>query len=123
MDDVVYFNPTDVEHPIGFNLLELKDTSQRDLIADGVVEVFKKQFGDSWGPRLQYILTNTVATALEAQGTTLLAVTRMLTDANYRKFILKQVNDPILYKFWIEEFAQMAQNRRQIGRASCRERV
>lgn len=110
MDDVVYFNPTDVEHPIGFNLLELKDTSQRDLIADGVVEVFKKQFGDSWGPRLQYILTNTVATALEAQGTTLLAVTRMLTDANYRKFILKQVNDPILYKFWIEEFAQMAQN-------------
>ncbi len=110
IDDVVYFNPTDVTHPIGFNLLELKDQSQRDLIADGVVEVFKKQFGDSWGPRLQYILTNTVATALEAQGTTLLAVTRMLTDANYRKFILKQVNDPILYKFWIEEFSQMSQN-------------
>ncbi len=40
------------------------------MIADGVVEVFKKQFGDSWGPRLQYILTNTVATVMEAQGTT-----------------------------------------------------
>ena len=108
--DVVYFNPTDVAHPIGFNLLELKDKSQRDLIADGVVEVFKKQFGDSWGPRLQYILTNTIATALEAQGTTLLAVIRLLMDQNYRKFILKQVDDPILYKFWTEEFAQMAQN-------------
>ena len=109
-DDVVYFNPTDVDHPVGFNMLELKDKSQRDLIADGVVEVFKKQFGDSWGPRLQYILTNTVSTALEAQGTTLLAVTRILIDSNYRKFILKQVNDPILYKFWVEEYAQMAQN-------------
>lgn len=110
VEDVVYFNPTDVQHPIGFNLLELKDKSQRDLIADGVVEVFKKQFGDSWGPRLQYILTNTIATALEAQGTTLLAVIRLLMDNNFRKFILKQVDDPILYKFWTEEFAQMAQN-------------
>lgn len=78
VDDVIYFNPTDIEHPVGFNLLELKDKSQRDLIADGVVEVFKKQFGTSWGPRLQYILTNTAATALEVQGTTLLAVLRML---------------------------------------------
>ncbi len=115
IDDVIYFNPTDIDHPVGFNLLELKDKSQRDLIADGVVEVFKKQFGTSWGPRLQYILVNTVATALEAQGTTLLAVLRMLTDNSYRKFILKQVNDPILYKFWTEEFAQMAQNPRLLA--------
>ncbi len=117
IDDVIYFNPTDVDHPVGFNLLELKDKSQRDLIADGVVEVFKKQFGDSWGPRLQYILTNAAATALEAQGTTLLAILRMLTDNAYRKFILKQVDDPILYKFWTEEFAQMAQNPRLLAEA------
>ncbi len=117
IQDVVYFNPTDVNHPVGFNLLELKDKSQRDLIADGVVEVFKKQFGDSWGPRLQYILTNTVATLAEAQGTSLLGVTRLLTDKNYRKFILKQVNDPILYKFWADEFAQMSENSRLVTEA------
>ncbi len=117
IDDVIYFNPTDTEYPIGFNLLELKDKSQRDLIADGVVEVFHKQFGTSWGPRLQYILTNTIATALEAQGTTLLSVTRMLMDKNYRKFILKQVDDPILYKFWEEEYAQMSQNPRLLSEA------
>jgi hypothetical protein len=117
IDDVVYFNPTDVENPIGFNLLELKDKSQRDFIADGVVEVFKKEFGESWGPRLQYILTNTVATALEAQGTTLLAILRLLLDNNYRKFILKQVDDPILYKFWTDEYAQMSQNNRLLTEA------
>ena len=115
VEDVIYFNPTDTECPIGFNLLELKDKSQRDLIADGVVEVFHKQFGDSWGPRLQYILTNTIATALEAQGTTLLSVTRLLMDKNYRKFILKQVNDPILIKFWEEEYSQMSQNSRLLS--------
>ena len=115
VEDVIYFNPTDTQYPIGFNLLELKDKSQRDLIADGVVEVFHKQFGTSWGPRLQYILTNTIATALEAQGTTLLSVTRLLMDKNYRKFILKQVDDPILIKFWEEEYAQMSQNPRLLS--------
>ena len=117
IDDVVYFDPTDINHPVGFNLLELQDKSQRDLIADGVVEVFKKQFGDSWGPRLQYILTNAVSTLLEAQNTTLLGVIRILTDNNYRKFILKQVNDPILLKFWEEEFAQMSSNTRLVTEA------
>jgi hypothetical protein len=115
--DVVYFNPADVDHPIGFNLLELSDQSQRDLVADGVVEVFKKQFGYSWGPRLQYILTNAISTCLEAQGTTLLSVIRLLNDKNYRKFLLKQVKDPILYKFWNEEFAQMSQNNRLLTEA------
>ena len=116
-DDVIYFNPADIDHPVGFNLLELADQSQRDLVADGVVEVFKKQFDYSWGPRLQYILTNAIATCLEAQGTTLLSVIRILNDKNYRKFLLKQVKDPILYKFWDEEFAQMSQNNRLLTEA------
>jgi len=112
LEDVVYFNPSDIENPIGFNMLELRDPSQRDLVADGVVEVFKKQFGDSWGPRLQYIMQNAIATCLEAQGTTLLGVLRILTDDNYRTFILKHVDDPILRKFWEEEFASMSSNSR-----------
>lgn len=117
INDVIYFDPGDVNNPVGFNLLELNDSSQRDLVADGVVEVFKKQFGFSWGPRLQYLLTNAVATALEAQGTTILSVMRLLTDRNYRKFILKQVKDPILLKFWEEEFTQMSQNSKLVSEA------
>ncbi len=117
MKDVIYFNPADTHHPIGFNLLELSDPSQRDLVADGVVEVFKKQFDFSWGPRLQYLLSNTLATCLEAQGTTILSVMRMLIDKNYRKFILKQVKDPILLKFWEEEYTQMASNSRLVTEA------
>ncbi len=117
LKDVVYFNPGDTTKPLGFNMLELNDASQRDLVADGVVEVFKKQFDMSWGPRLQYLLTNAVATALEAQGTTLLSVLRLLIDKNYRKFILKQVKDPILVKFWEEEYAQMSQNPKLVAEA------
>lgn len=115
--DVVYFDPSDINHPIGFNMLELKDKSQRDLVADGVVEVFKKQFENSWGPRLQYILQNSAATCLEAQGTTILSIQRILIDRNYRKFILKQVKDPILLKFWQEEYEQMGQNQKLLTEA------
>lgn len=117
MEDVIYFDPSDTSNPIAFNLLELSDPSQRDLVADGVVEVFKKQFDFSWGPRLQYLLQNSIATALEAQGTTLLSVMRLLVDKNYRKFILKQVKDPILLKFWEEEYTQMASNSRLVTEA------
>ncbi len=117
INDVIYLDPSDTEYPIGFNMLELDNPDQRDLVADGVVEVFKKHFEYSWGPRLQYILHNTILTALEAQGTTILAVQRMLVDNNFRKFILKQVDDPMLLKFWGEEFANMSTNSRLVTEA------
>ncbi|MBN2100291.1 type IV secretion system DNA-binding domain-containing protein [Candidatus Dojkabacteria bacterium] len=117
INDVVYFDPADVDNPIGFNLLELDDQDQRDMVADGVVEVFKKHFEYSWGPRLQYVLTNAILTILEAQGQTLLAVQRMLIDKNFRKFVLKQVKDPLLLKFWNDEYAKMETNSRLITEA------
>lgn len=117
LDDVVYIDPSDTEKPIGFNMLELDDMSMRDLVADGVVEVFHKHFEYSWGPRLQYVLHNAILTALEVQGTTLLAVQRMLVDRNFRKFIVKQVKDPVLKKFWDEEFAGMETNSRLVTEA------
>jgi hypothetical protein len=117
VNDVVYFDPSDTNNPIGFNMLELNDMDQRDLVADGVVEVFKKHFEYSWGPRLQYILHNTILTILEVQGQTLLAVQRLLIDTNFRKFIVKQIEDPVLLKFWNDEYASMATNSRLITEA------
>lgn len=106
--DVVIFDPGDSEYPVGLNLLELKPGENRSLVADGLVSVFKKAFADSWGPRLEYILTNTIITLLECQNVSLLAIPRILTEKNYRKFLLKQVKDPVMLKFWDEEYAQMS---------------
>lgn len=118
LNDLVYFDPSDVEMPVALNLLEMDDPAQRDLIADGIVDVFKKQFGEqSWGPRLHYILYNAVSTILEAQGQSLLGVIRILIDKGYRKFILKHVQDPVLLKFWTEEFAQMQTNSKLVTEA------
>jgi hypothetical protein len=116
INDVIYIDPSDLGFPVGLNLLELKSDEQRDLVADGVVEVFKKHF-DSWGPRLQYILHNTILTLLFAQNATLLGVQRILRDKNYRKFIMKQLRDPILYKFWSEEYDDMERNSKLLTEA------
>jgi energy-coupling factor transporter ATP-binding protein EcfA2 len=115
--DVIYLDPSDIQYPIGLNMLDLNEDETMDLLADGIVSVFKKFFGDSWGPRLQYILANTLLTLLHCQNVSLLAVQRILTDKNYRKFLLKQVNDPFLLKFWNDEFEQMSQNPRMLAEA------
>lgn len=112
-NDVIIFSPGDTEYPIALNLLEAKPGEDKSLIADGLVSVFKKEFKDSWGPRLEYFLTNTFLTLLHCQNVSLLAVPRILSDDNYRKFLLKQLKDPILLKFWEEEYAQVARDPRR----------
>lgn len=115
--DVVYLDPSDTEYPIGLNMLDLKENETRELLADGIVSVFKKFFGTSWGPRLQYILANTMLTLLYCQNVSLLAVQRILIDKNYRKFLLKQVDDPFLQSFWNKEYEDMAKNARLLTEA------
>ncbi len=114
--DVVYLDPSDIEFPIGLNMLDLKETETMDLLADGIVSVFKKYF-DSWGPRLQYILSNSILTLLHCQNVSLLALQRLLVDTNYRRFLLKQVKDPFLQKFWKEEFDEMGKNKKMLTEA------
>jgi type IV secretory pathway TraG/TraD family ATPase VirD4 len=104
-DDLVYFNPGDLEFPIGFNPLANVPPDERHLVASGIVAAFKSIWRDSWGPRMEYILYNALAALLDCQNTSLLGVNRMLTDAEYRAWVVRQVEDPFVRSFWAEEFA------------------
>lgn len=104
VNDVVYFNPSDVDHPIAFNPLETVDPKYRHLVASGLVGVFKKIWADSWGPRLEYILRNAILSLLEYPSSTLLGITRILVDKYYRKKVLEKVADPVVRSFWIDEY-------------------
>ena len=103
MDRVVYFNPADSEFPIGFNPLEVTDSRQKINIASDLVGVMKRMF-DSWGPRLEYILRYTILALLDNPGSTMLDITRMLTDKSFRKRILSNVDDVVVLNFWQSEF-------------------
>ncbi|MDP1845789.1 MAG: type IV secretion system DNA-binding domain-containing protein [Candidatus Moranbacteria bacterium] len=106
INDVIYFNPADQEYPIAFNVMEKVDTEYRHLIASGLVGVFKKIWADSWGPRLEYILRNAILALLEYPGSTLLGVTRILVDKNYRARVVEKITDPVVKSFWVDEFTQ-----------------
>lgn len=103
-NDVVVFNPGDANFPMSFNMLECRNPAHRHLIASGLLGVFKKMFGESWGPRLEHILRNTLLALVEIPGSTMLGVMKMLTDKDYRDSVVAKVSDPMVKSFWIEEF-------------------
>ncbi|HHT9126717.1 MAG TPA: type IV secretory system conjugative DNA transfer family protein [Candidatus Brocadiia bacterium] len=104
LKDVVYFNPADLEYPIGLNVLENVGPSKHHLVASRLISTFKKLWPEFWGPRLEYILRNTVLSLLYYEGATLLDVSRMLTNKDFRSVIVVKVKDPELRNFWINEF-------------------
>lgn len=105
INDVVYFNPADVDYPVAFNVLEAIDPRYKYLVASGLVSSLKKIWADSWGPRLEYILRNTILALLDYPSSTMLGIMRMLSDKSYRKKVVEKISDPVVKSFWINEFA------------------
>jgi CxxC-x17-CxxC domain-containing protein len=108
VEDVVNINPSDINYPIAFNVVEQVEPHLRHLVASGLVGVFKKLWADSWGPRLEYILRNAVLAILDYPGSTLLGVVRMLSDKQYRKSVVANIQDPVVKSFWQKEFSSYA---------------
>lgn len=103
--DVVLLDAGDRQYPAAFNPLACGQGSDISLTASGVVSAFHKLYGDSWGPRLEYILRNAVLALLDAEGTSLLSLMRMLNDERYRTTLMNRVEDPLVRSFWLDEFA------------------
>lgn len=104
--DVIFINPADMQYPVGFNVMEQVSFDQRHLVADGMMAVFKKIWVDAWSARMEYILNNTILALLEAPGSTLLGINRMLAEKDYRRHVVEQVSDPEVKAFWTQEFAK-----------------
>lgn len=105
INDVVYFNPADTAYPLGFNPLEVTNPNQKSNISSEVIGVLKRMFGDSWGPRLEYILRYTILALLDRPEATMLDITRMLTDKKFRNETLEYCKDTVVLQFWRVEFA------------------
>jgi hypothetical protein len=105
MQDVIYFNPADTAFPLGFNPLEVTDPAHKTNISSEVIGVLKRMFGESWGPRLEYILRYTILALLDRPETTMLDITRMLTDKKFREETLNYCTDTVVLQFWKVEFA------------------
>lgn len=105
VNDVVYFNPSDINYPIGFNILETVNPEHKHLVSSGLMGVFKKIWPDVWSARMEYILNNTILALLDFPDTTLLGINRLLADEEYREKVVRNIKDPVVKAFWDTEFA------------------
>ncbi len=123
IDDVIYFNPADVSHPIAFNVMENVDPDYRHLVASGLMGVFKKIWPDVWSARMEYILNNAILALLEYPGSTLLGINRLLSDPSYREKVLEKVKDPVIKSFWVNEFGRYSQRYESEATAAIQNKI
>ena len=105
VNDVIYFAPFDMNHPISFNVMEDVGPDKRHLVVSGLMSTFKKIWVDAWSARMEYILTNALLALIEYPDTTLLSVNRLFSDKAYRTKVVDYIKDPAVKSFWTEEFA------------------
>ena len=111
-NQTIIFDPSDREWPIAFNMLEDISADQRPFIASGLVGIFKRIFWESWGPRLEHTLRNTVLALMEYPGTTLISIPLMLTSEVYRNKVVRKITDPVVKKFWTHEYGKLTPQQR-----------
>jgi len=109
VNDVIYFNPADLDFPISFNVMEKVEPAYRHLVGSGLMGVFKKIWPDVWSARMEYILNNSILALLEYPNSTLLGVNRMLANVEYRNRVVDKITDPVVKSFWTQEFARYTQ--------------
>ncbi len=102
LNDVIYFNPSDMEFPVAFNPLEDPGPEKRHLVTDGLMSVFKKIWPEAFSGRMEYILNMTMMALMEYPDSTVLSINRMLTDKDFRKRVIASVTDSAVRNAWDE---------------------
>jgi len=109
-EDVIYFDPSDSERPMGLNLLEAKTEEQKHFITSAIINLMYKLFDPQRtgiiGPRFEHAVRNAMLTVMYEPGATFVEVVRVLQDPKYVQEILPKVQDPIVRRYWTDQIAQ-----------------
>lgn len=101
--DAIYLNPADLEFPAGFNPLFGVAPDRRPLVAAHILAAFHHIWADSWGPRLEYLLLNSLRLLLDGTGSTLIGLPALLVNERYRERLLATCRDAQVRQFWTHE--------------------
>jgi len=111
-NDVIYFDPSDPDHAIAYNPLDGVAKDERATRAANIVSAFKAIWGSSWGPRLEYVLTNALRLLLDNKDQSLIALPRLFLDERFRTRLLKNCDDPVIRFYWQHEFPSLDDRQR-----------
>jgi hypothetical protein len=112
-DDVIYFDPSDIERPFGLNMLEWKTIEQRDFLVQEAIQIFYKLFDPNQtgmvGPQFEHWMRNAALTLMShPDGGTVIDVPRLFTDPDFEKDRVQYVTDPVVKSFWEKQMAKTA---------------
>jgi len=121
--DFIHLNVPEVHQVYGYNPLRYVREDKRSLAASGVLEVFKKMWGDSWGVRMEHILRNCILTLLEFPDSNLGDILQLLSNDTFRKRKIPKIQNPQVKYFWEKEFAKWSYPFRQNAIAPIQNKV
>jgi len=109
-EDVIYFDPSETERPMGLNLLEAYSEEQHHFVATSIIGLMYKLY-DPYktgiiGPRFEHAIRNAMLTVMCEPGSTFIEVVRCLTDSRFVQELLPKVKDPIIRRYWTDQIAQ-----------------
>ncbi len=108
-EDVIIFNPADLERPAGLNMLEVDTPEDKDFAIQEMIAIFYKLFPPEMiGPMFEHNMRNVMLTLMadkENPGT-IAEIPRMFTDPAFQKYKLSKVTDPVVRSFWEKEMAK-----------------
>jgi type IV secretory pathway TraG/TraD family ATPase VirD4 len=108
-EDVILFEPFDMDRPLGLNMLEVKGPEQKDFAIQEMIAIFYKLFPPEMiGPMFEHNMRNVMLTLMEDKQYpgTLADIPRMFTDTTFQKYKVSKVKDPIVRAFWEKEMAK-----------------
>lgn len=111
--DVILYDPSDFDFPIGFNPLHNVPPQRRPFVASAIVDCFKAIWGHSWGPQVEMFVYAGVAALLDRPDGTLMGLKFLLTSPKFRARVLAHVQDPAILDFWETDFATHMPEREQ----------
>lgn len=114
-DDVIYFNPGDLDRPMGLNLLEADTEAEKDLVALESMNIMIKLFDEEiFGPRIQDYFRNGCLTLMDdPEGGSLTDIVRLFTDDEFQNYKVEKVKNPIVMSFWKHQMAKTGAREKQ----------
>ena len=109
-EDVIYFDPSDTERPMGLNMLEAKTEQEQHFVANSIIGLMYKLYDPHKtgiiGPRFEHAIRMAMLTVMAEPGATFIELQRALTDSKFVQEILPKVKDPIVRRYWTDQIAQ-----------------
>lgn len=109
-EDVIYFDPSDTDRPMGLNMLEAYTEEQKHFICTSIIGLMYKLYDPQKtgiiGPRFEHAIRNAMLTVMVEPGASFVEIVRVLTDASYVQELLPKLTDPIIRRYWTDQIAQ-----------------